>query len=108
MCVRSAQTNCPITPGAGEQRRKKEDVRCPVCRALWPYTVSLTPSTPVAVHVSVPVGEIGDAASEGAMGGGPKAKGASPSHYVLSGQKVHLLERIKYVRYTLHNMCVYS
>ena len=104
----------PISLGAGEQRRKKEDVRCPVCRALWPYTVSLghssTPPTLTAIHISVPIGSGVGASSDGASAGaqaaaaatgegGGVSKGVSPSHFVLSGQKMQLLERMKTVRY---------
>ena len=122
-----------ISPGAGEQRRKKEDVRCPVCRAHWPYTVSLgpssssssTPPTLTAIHISVPIGSGGavGSSSDGASGagggvqlsaatigttagegGGVGKGGSAASHFVLSGQKIQLLERMKTVRYQLIKM----
>ena len=98
-----------IIPGAGEQRRKKEDVRCPVCRAHWPYTSSLAPTTTpthITAIVTVPLdGEEEGVASNdtgamaiGAVGGVGVKSNSSPSHLVLSGQKMHLLERMKNVR----------
>lgn len=38
------------------------------------------------------------AATGGEGGGGAAGKGGSPSHFVLSGQKMQLLERMKKVR----------
>ena len=97
-----------MTSGAGEQRRKREDVRCPVCRAHWPYTASLTPGTPthITAIVTVPLDNNAEGVADGAAGatamgavGGVGVKSSSsPSHFVLSGQKMQLLERMKTVR----------
>ena len=92
--------------GAGEQRRKEEDVRCPIYRAQWPLAPSAT-STPIAaVQITVVDGRPSQVGGDSITSpratasavGGAGIKGNSPSHYVLSGQKMHLLERMKAVR----------
>ena len=87
-----------ITPGAGEQKRKQEDVQCPVCRAPCSYNspVSASPTTahttmPVSVPVSTPKGV--------AVGVVESSKGSSPSHAVLSEDKKILFEKLKAVSF---------
>ena len=85
-----------ITPGAGEQLRKNEDVYCPVCRAVWPYSITSSPSTstlsPSVMPVSVPVGREGGVVKEGL-----RLKSISPSQFSLSEEKRQLVERLKAV-----------
>ena len=89
---------CPPL-GAGEEKRKGEEVHCPVCRAIWPYTTPITsPSAgPTVMPVSVPCGY---RSGEGGMLGGMRLKSVSPAHpsQVLSAEKSHLVERLKSVR----------
>ena len=84
-----------ITPGAGEQKRKQEDVQCPVCRAPCSYNspVSASPTMPVSVPVSTPKGV--------AVGVVESSKGSSPSHAVLSEDKKILFEKLKAVSFSV-------
>lgn len=73
-----------------EEKRKNEQVHCPVCRALW-----LLPM-PSSMPVSVPV----QSNEEGV----PRSKvstGSSPAAMVLSEDKMQLLERLKEVCMTV-------
>lgn len=91
---------CPSL-GAGEEKRKSDEVHCPVCRAIWPYTTPITsPSTgPSVMPVSVPIGTCGYRSGEGGMVGGMRLKSVSPAHpsQILSAEKSHLVKRLKSV-----------
>ena len=47
----------------------------------------------------------GAQAAAASGGGGVIGKGGSPSHFVLSGQKMQLLERMKVVRFYVFFVC---
>ena len=78
-----------IYSGAMEERRKNEQVHCPVCRALWPYPQSSPSSNLVldSMPVSVPV--------EGAES---TMRGSGPVGVILGDNKITLLESLKDVR----------
>ena len=98
---------CPSL-GAGEEKRKSEEVHCPVCRAIWPYTTPITsPSSgPSIMPVSIPVGMYGHGSGEGGML--MRLKSVSPAYLsqVLSAEKSQLVERLKSVGVWLNNECL--
>ena len=100
---------CPSL-GAGEEKRKGEEVHCPVCRATWPYTTPITsPSSgPSIMPVSIPVGICGHGSGEGGMLGGMRLKSVSPAYLsqVLSAEKSQLVEKLKSVGVWLNNSCL--
>ena len=90
----------PFIPGAGEQKRKQEDVQCPVCRAPCSYNSPVSAVTsPTTAPTTMPVSVPFSTPESVAVGVVESSKGSSPSHVLLSEDKKILFEKLKSVSF---------